>query len=1015
MPSRPVLLTLLFSVFLFAGSGPLPVTLASSPSHGNTLPSYAQPALFQSDPSDPQEMSWSMAGANPQRTSWVAEGVDPTAAEAFGLEWFRPIEAYIGQHVQLITARDKVYVATARGLYVLHAATGEVAWRFDTELPLGHSPTVVGNVVYAGGFDKRVYALNADTGTLLWTFAGAKGGFSTNPLVVEGKVLLGSRDGYFYALDQDNGRLAWQYPATGQAPLGPILYSAAYKDGQVFFAANDNYAYALNVENGALRWRSEKLPGDGYQGWWPVVYENYVVFSAALAYAEEAGPGTRSVVDVVDPTDPYYAQMHDFQYSQDLVKTIQRDDVFHQNEATGVLLGPEFKAGSSVDTTGLTWLWPKGESVIDAAKVTEYLEDDGQVKLNRPTNKPWRRGVIVLDVSNGVEYTFDSDEDGQPEYAPFLFAGTKSGNRYPPLVIPTKKADGVRSDVLYAQNFYDYVFNDGWGISGARLTAWQFGTPYLRAVGERFAVDEPFADSAGGTILYQNLCCDRIGLARNLETGEAVQFWGYAGWTLESLKYEWSEIEPWMASLAPGYDEMWSGTSMYDYYPRLYGNYGTLNGIYHNHGLQNPIIPYQGRLFVHRSNAVIALGPDPVRIRQVTQNETPSEYEQHIREEYPQFAKPLLKINTPDQDQPPTLSLEEVQVSLDRQIAAILETGHLRPGYYNSTRGMPQFANYFENPGDTLFILLQAYPYVSPTLKPDLEKYLKQHYRMYFEDNLFARTGYWRNGSGAYNLNDSQGFGQLQPREWMPLPPEVAEDIKQYSASLWPGVDWPWEYPQHNIYAMWQFGQTFYADDPVQLTAIYNQAKARLETTPPGPATLEEYTWVHNGFIAGYLGFLKLQELAGQAQQDAELRATVETQLNALLALRAKDFNKDNPWSGPEAFDNGQIINKSFSVARNFMYLTPELAQYLRQHALDQVTEAVDEYNWTAPYWVAVRYEASFSEFASDHLYTHNSMFQAKAYILQESRAQLLKYLDVPAFKVGDLFYIQNLVAILAR
>ncbi|MCB0214421.1 MAG: PQQ-like beta-propeller repeat protein, partial [Anaerolineae bacterium] len=320
------------------------------------------------------EISWSMAGANPQRTSWVPEGVDPSTLSDFGVQWYRPIEAYIGQHVQLITARDKVYVSTARGVYALDTATGNEVWRFDTEMPMGHSPTVFEGVLYVGSFDKRVYALNADTGSLIWTFEGAKAGFSTNPLVVDGKVLLGSRDGYFYALNKDTGSLLWQYPSKSSQPLGPILYSAAYKDGKVFFASNDNYGYALDANNGALLWKSNKMPGDGYQAWWPVVYGNYVVFSSALAYVFEGDPGTQSIRNVIDPSDPYYAKMYNFQYSDDFIKTVQRDDVFHQGEPDKAKLGPVFTSGGSDDSTGTQWGWGNGKSVVNAAKVTEYLE-----------------------------------------------------------------------------------------------------------------------------------------------------------------------------------------------------------------------------------------------------------------------------------------------------------------------------------------------------------------------------------------------------------------------------------------------------------------------------------------------------------------------------------------------------------------------------------------------------------------------------------------------------------------
>jgi hypothetical protein len=38
-------------------------------------------------------------------------------------------------------------------------------------------------------------------------------------------------------------------------------------------------------------------------------------------------------------------------------------------------------------------------------------------------------------------------------------------------------------------------------------------------------------------------------------------------------------------------------------------------------------------------------------------------------------------------------------------------------------------------------------------------------------------------------------------------------------------------------------------------------------------------------------------------------------------------------------------------------------------------------------------------------------MFLAKAYVMKESRAQLTKYLDEPAFEKGDLMFINNLIA----
>ena len=71
----------------------------------------------------------------------------------------------------------------------------------------------------------------------------------------------------------------------------------------------------------------------------------------------------------------------------------------------------------------------------------------------------------------------------------------------------------------------------------------------------------------------------------------------------------------------------------------------------------------------------------------------------------------------------------------------------------------------------------------------------------------------------------------------------------------------------------------------------------------------------------------------------------------------------------------------------------------------------MDEYNNVVPYWMVNAYEASSPERSIQVLYDPPALFQAKAYILDEPKAELFKYLDAPFFIRGDLYYIQNLIA----
>ena len=90
--------------------------------------------------------------------------------------------------------------------------------------------------------------------------------------------------------------------------------------------------------------------------------------------------------------------------------------------------------------------------------------------------------------------------------------------------------------------------------------------------------------------------------------------------------------------------------------------------------------------------------------------------------------------------------------------------------------------------------------------------------------------------------------------------------------------------------------------------------------------------------------------------------------------------------------------------------MTPELGQYLHDNALNKVVAALDEYRKVAPYWFVTHFEATYNEQVTHPLHDYNALFAALALIDGAPREELARYLDVPAFARGDLFYILNLV-----
>ena len=135
-----------------------------------------------------------------------------------------------------------------RKVYALDAATGRLRWSFTTGDGIYAGPAVSGGIVYIGSDDGKLYALNAATGQLRWSYTSHYAVEST-PVVVDGTVYFGSFDHEVRALDAATGHLRWSYSAQDAVTSSPVVAG-----GTVYFGSFDDKVYALNAATGRLRW-----------------------------------------------------------------------------------------------------------------------------------------------------------------------------------------------------------------------------------------------------------------------------------------------------------------------------------------------------------------------------------------------------------------------------------------------------------------------------------------------------------------------------------------------------------------------------------------------------------------------------------------------------------------------------------------------------------------------------------------------------------------------------------------
>ena len=94
------------------------------------------------------------------------------------------------------------------------------------------------------------------------------------------------------------------------------------------------------------------------------------------------------------------------------------------------------------------------------------------------------------------------------------------------------------------------------------------------------------------------------------------------------------------------------------------------------------------------------------------------------------------------------------------------------------------------------------------------------------------------------------------------------------------------------------------------------------------------------------------------------------------------------------------------------------MADYLRISARSanpdkDILAILQKYQEIAPYWMVAHNGETQGESAIQPYQQTHSLFQALALVKKATRAELIKYLDTPIVPVGDLYYIDNLVAVL--
>ena len=140
--------------------------------------------------------------------------------------------------------------------------SGKKVWQFprpgaDIDALVG-SPTVYEGTAYVGSFGGVLYAVDAATGQLKWSFK-AEGGLWDGPAMVDGVLYFGDQAGNMYALDAATGQnKKWSVKVDGGVKMTPLV-----ENGIVYVGTDRDFMYAFKADTGQSIWAAPYKARDG--------------------------------------------------------------------------------------------------------------------------------------------------------------------------------------------------------------------------------------------------------------------------------------------------------------------------------------------------------------------------------------------------------------------------------------------------------------------------------------------------------------------------------------------------------------------------------------------------------------------------------------------------------------------------------------------------------------------------------------------------------------------------------
>jgi outer membrane protein assembly factor BamB len=298
----------------------------------------------------------------------------------------------------------------------LNASTGSIIWT-----TLAHGPMIFdgaysdGRYFIGGTDDNTMYCFNSTDGQILWTYSpGTDGYFTCGPAVAYGMVYEMNKDGFLYAVNVDTGVLVWKYKGPDETLIWPGMPTVA--DGKIYVTTGELAQYVtdyktysqfacLNAYTGQVLWT---LPIEALA---PresaiVAYGNLYIIPGSVTTAVDTTSGTEYTTD----SEVWAIGANSIDVSN---WSMWRSDSTHSSTAE---VGPS--------NLSLAWEFATNGSVISSPSIVDGIVYVGSQDKNIYAIGAWSGSLIWKYATNGPIISSPAVADGK------VFVGSEDGYVY---------------------------------------------------------------------------------------------------------------------------------------------------------------------------------------------------------------------------------------------------------------------------------------------------------------------------------------------------------------------------------------------------------------------------------------------------------------------------------------------------------------------------------------------------------------------------------------------------------